>query len=280
VPEAPTFVIVGHVTKDVVPGGFVVGGTATFAGPMAANLGERVGVVTSAADDADFAAALPGIQIHRIPAPATSTFENRYVDGGRIQYIRAVAGPLDATSVPAAWRGATTALLAPLTNEVMPGVESAFAHAQLAATPQGWFRRWDADGLVRLEGWDQVVDRLARLDAVILSEDDVLRDEATVDRLRRRLPLMVVTRSSRGGTLYVDGRPTDYPAFPAREVEPTGAGDAFAAAFLVELRRTGDPFRACVFASCAASFVVEAPGARGVPSLEQIERRLAENGRG
>jgi 1D-myo-inositol 3-kinase len=280
VPEAPTFVIVGHVTKDVVPGGFVVGGTANFAGPMAANLGERVGVVTSAADDADFAAALPDIQIHRVPAPATSTFENRYVDGGRIQYIRAVADPLDASSVPAAWGSARTALLAPLTNEVMPGVEAAFPSAQLAATPQGWFRRWDADGLVRLEGWEGVVERLARLDAVILSEDDVLRDEATIDLLRRRLPLLVVTRSSRGGTLYVDGQATDYPAFPAREVEPTGAGDAFAAAFLVELRRGGDPFRACVFASCAASFVVEALGARGVPTAEQIDRRLAENGHG
>ena len=279
-PEAPTFVIVGHVTKDVVSGGFRVGGTANFAGPMAANLGERVGVVTSAADDADFAAALPGIQIHRIPAANTSTFENRYVEGGRIQYIRAVADPLDAASVPEAWRGALTALLAPLTNEVMPGVEAAFPSAQLAATPQGWFRRWDADGLVRLEGWERVVDRLARLDAVILSEDDVMRDEATIDLLRRRLPLLVVTRSSRGGTLYLDGQATAYPAFPANEVEPTGAGDAFAAAFLVELRRGRDPFRACVFASCAASFVVEAPGARGVPTAEQIGRRLAENGHG
>src|SRR5919199_5862698 len=182
---------------------------------MAANLGERVGVVTSAADDADFAAALPGIQIHRAPAANTSTFENRYVEGGRIQYIRAVADPLDAASVPAAWRGARTALLAPLTNEVMPGVEAAFPGAQLAATPQGWFRRWDADGLVRREGWEAVVDRLAGLDAVILSEDDVLRDGATIELLRRRLPLLIVTRSSRGGTLYVEGQPTDYPAFAA-----------------------------------------------------------------
>ncbi|HZR00160.1 MAG TPA: PfkB family carbohydrate kinase [Chloroflexota bacterium] len=267
--------IVGHVTRDVVPGGFTVGGAATYAGRMARSLGERVGVVTSASDDFDFQAALPGVEVVRVPAAETSTFENRYVGDTRIQYVRAVAAPLDASAVPAAWRSAEIAYLAPLTNEVAPGVESAFPKSMVAAGPQGWLRRWGADGLVELDGWATLVERLARLDAVILSEDDVQRDEATIDMLRRRVPMLVVTRSSKGGTLFRHGEPVRYPAFPAKEVDPTGAGDAFAAAFLIHLRESRDPIAACLFASCAASFVVEAAGADGIPTPEQISRRLA-----
>ena len=276
---APTFVIVGHVTQDVVPGGLAVGG-ATYSARMARSLGQRVGLVTSAADDFDFARALPGVEVARVPAPHTSTFENRYIADRRDQYVRAAAARLDASAVPPAWGGASIAMLAPFTNEVLPGVEAAFdASTLLAATPQGWLRRWGDDGLVRLEGWSTLVDRLSRLGAVVLSEDDVQRDEATIDMLRRAVPLLVVTRGARGGTLFRDGEPFDYPCFPANEVDPTGAGDGFAAAFLIELRRSGDPVRACLFGSCAASFVVEAPGAEGIPTPAQIAARMAEGPR-
>jgi 1D-myo-inositol 3-kinase len=279
VTEPPSFVIVGHVTKDVVGDGFVYGGTATYAGRMAVALGERVGVVTSASADFDFSAALPGIQVASVPAAETSTFDNQYRGGTRVQYIRAVAAPLDGAAVPEQWRDAATALLAPLTNEVMPGVEARFRGTQLGATPQGWLRRWGADGL-SLNGWGTVVDRLARLDAVVLSEDDVQRDQATIDLLRRRVPLLVVTHSARGATLFRDGEGMLFPAFQVEEVDPTGAGDVFAAAFLIELRRTGDAERACVFANCAASFAVQAAGADGIPTPEQIDERLARVARG
>jgi sugar/nucleoside kinase (ribokinase family) len=271
---APTFVIVGHVTQDVVPNGLAVGG-ATYSARMARSLGQRVGLVTSAADDFNFARALPGVEVARVSAPHTSTFENRYFGDRRDQYVRAAAAKLDPSAIPPTWRDAEIAMLAPFTNEVMPGVEAAFADVTLvAATPQGWLRRWGGDGLVRLEGWSTLIGRLSKLRAVVLSEDDVQRDEATVDMLRRAIPLLVVTRGARGGTLFRDGEPFDYPPFPANEVDPTGAGDGFAAAFLIELRRTGDPVQACLFGSCAASFVVEAPGAEGIPTPAQIAARL------
>ena len=66
-----------------------------------------------------------------------------------------------------------------------------------------------------------------------------------------------------------------YPAFKVGEVDPTGAGDAFAAAFLIELKRSDAPVESALFASCAASFVVEAPGADGIPTPDQVAERLA-----
>ena len=42
-----------------------------------------------------------------------------------------------------------------------------------------------------------------------------------------------------------------------RALDPTGAGDVFATAFLVRYQETGNPSEAAVFACCAASCVVE-----------------------
>jgi sugar/nucleoside kinase (ribokinase family) len=65
------------------------------------------------------------------------------------------------------------------------------------------------------------------------------------------------------------------PGFPAVEVDPTGAGDVFAAAFLVRLQETEDPVQAARFANAVASFCVEGPGVAGIPTREQVEERLS-----
>jgi sugar/nucleoside kinase (ribokinase family) len=64
------------------------------------------------------------------------------------------------------------------------------------------------------------------------------------------------------------------PAYPAGEVDATGAGDVFAAAYLVRLHETDDPLSAGLFASCAASISIEAPGLEGIPTRLQVEERL------
>jgi sugar/nucleoside kinase (ribokinase family) len=66
------------------------------------------------------------------------------------------------------------------------------------------------------------------------------------------------------------------PAFPAESVDPTGAGDVFAAALLVYLHRTGDLERAAGYAHATAAFCIEGEGVEGLPTAEQVERRAAE----
>ncbi len=273
-----TLVIVGHITSDLVPGGAVPGGTVTYAGTMARNLGARVRVVTSVGADLDVATILTGIESRVVPSATSSVFENIYEGTHRRQYIRSVARRLGADSVPAEWRSPDVVLLAPLTNEVEPGVEDVFVGALRAATPQGWLRRWGADGLVRHEGWGSLVERLRRLDIVIMSEEDVDRNAETIRLLAEAIPLLIVTRGARGGSIFRGGTERDFVAFPASEVEPTGAGDAFAGAFLVEFARTRDVDGAIRVAACAASFVVEHPGASGIPTLQQVRERLARTG--
>ena len=64
------------------------------------------------------------------------------------------------------------------------------------------------------------------------------------------------------------------PGFPVAEVDPTGAGDVFAAAFLIRLQETQDPIAAARFANATASFCVQAPGVTGIPTRAMVEERL------
>ncbi|MBI2468198.1 MAG: hypothetical protein HYV62_10340, partial [Candidatus Rokubacteria bacterium] len=60
---------------------------------------------------------------------------------------------------------------------------------------------------------------------------------------------------------------------PAVEVEPTGAGDVFAAAFLIRYNATGDPWDAAAFAAVAGALTVEGEGIAGVPTRERLLER-------
>jgi ribokinase len=68
------------------------------------------------------------------------------------------------------------------------------------------------------------------------------------------------------------------PAYPARLVDVTGAGDSYCGGFLVGLHQTGDPLEAALRGCVTASLVVEGLGA--LYALDQprrlLQHRLAE----
>jgi sugar/nucleoside kinase (ribokinase family) len=62
------------------------------------------------------------------------------------------------------------------------------------------------------------------------------------------------------GSLVCDGSKCFHvPAFETVAVDPTGAGEFYTGAFLAEFSRTGDLRSACLYASAAASIMVETP---------------------
>lgn len=271
----PDYVVIGHITRDVTPGGFTTGGTVTYAGLTARNLGCRVGIVTSHGPELETGDLLEGIELHVIPSEQTTTFENIYRGHRRQQYVRAVAAPIGPEAVPEVWRRAPIVHLAPLTDELPPEIIDVFdERALVGVTPQGWMRRWDERGRVFPKPWAHAERILARADVLVFSEEDVLHIEDAIAMFASMARIMVVTHGANGATLYLDGQPYHYPAFEANEVDPTGAGDVFAAAFLIHLQRTGDPHAATHFANCVASFAVEAPGIWGIPTTDQVEERL------
>lgn len=73
---------------------------------------------------------------------------------------------------------------------------------------------------------------------------------------------VVIKRGARGQYLYDSIRRSGWqiPAYPARIVDPTGAGDAFCGGFLTTLRETYDPLEAALRGSVSASLVMEGSG--------------------
>lgn len=283
------FLTLGHVTRDLHPdGSFSLGGTVTFAALTAYRLGLVAGMITRASPDLikELPRFLPDLAIARKgPTAVTTTFINQYNQGFRTQYLSAKADPIETTNVPLSWRNAPIVLMGPVAQEISPEIVALFPRrpgAIIAATPQGWLRRWDADGRVWPTPWETAEQILPMLDVLILSHDDLLpfandnRQEADVmlHEWSMHVPLLVATDGRHGATLFRHGVVRHFPAYSAQEVDPTGAGDVFAAAFLTALYRHGDAERAVDFANCAASFSIEREGAQGIPTMEMVMARM------
>jgi sugar/nucleoside kinase (ribokinase family) len=267
----PDYLVIGHITKDLLAEGFTVGGTVMYASVTAQRLGKRAAIVTSAAADLVLPPVFDGIQVARALSPATTTFRNIYVDGTRQQYVKAIADPIQSQAIPAAWRQVPLVHLGPLVGEVDEAVVHQFAGSRVIATPQGWFRSWDEAGLVSLGRWPGAGRLLPYLTALILSDEDVRGDPACVERFAAVTRILVLTHGPRGATVYHAGEVRDFPTRPAKEVDPTGAGDVFAAAFLIRLAEVDDPWEAARFANVVGSFSVEGQGVSAIPSREQVE---------
>ena len=243
----------------------------TFGALAARALGSVPAIVTSAGPD--LLSSLPDVDTHVVTAAKSTAFHNDYAPGGRIQHIESVAKPLSPSDVPPEWKGARSVLLGPLVGEVNAALTRFFPNALVVASVQGWLRHWDSTGLVMPRDWSGL-DVLPYIDAAVVSVDDIVDDEQT-SQWSEIVPVLVVTQGSHGARLHARGLWHTIPAFATQEVDPTGAGDVFAAAFALMLLESGDPVRAATFASCVASFAVEAQGTSNLPTRAQVDERLA-----
>ncbi len=240
----PSYLVIGHVSEDIAPSGTRLGGSFTYSAITAYNLGERVGGITSTASNLQLPDVFRNIDVIRVPSPVTTTFENIYVNSKRKQFIRALASSIRPQDIPGAWLGADIVHLAPVAQEVSPEIARLFTQSFIGVTPQGWMRRWDANGKVYRKPWSGAEDILKLADAVVLSADDIYGGEKIIAQYAQFTKVLVVTRGADGADLHYQGQVHHFPAFPAVEIDPTGAGDVFAAAFFVKLHRGGDPFPA------------------------------------
>ena len=153
--------------------------------------------------------------------------------------------------------------------------------ADSGLTPQGWLREWDANQRVSHNlAWPAALETLSQAHASVLSIADVGGDWAVAERWAKASRVLVVTTGPEGCTVFVQGQGTrQFRAPQVEEVDPTGAGDVFATAFLLRYQETGDPLEAAAFGACAASCVVEGLGASRLGDRGEVERRLQERER-
>jgi len=264
------YLIIGHLACDLTPDGPRLGGTAAYSGLTARALGMEVGVVTAWGGEFPLDA-LDAIQVRSVPAERSTTFENVYTPTGRVQYIHARAPELDFQMVPLEWRNAPIIHLGPLAQEIEPIVNGALSPSLLGLTPQGWLRCWDEAGRVKPCKWPGAPDALSKAGAVIISIEDVDKDEDQIEAMALVCKVLVVTEGPAGSRLYWNGDLRRFHAPELEEIDATGAGDIFAAAFFSRLNATQDPWAAARFATCVASLSVARRGLAGVPTSEEIQ---------
>jgi sugar/nucleoside kinase (ribokinase family) len=128
-----------------------------------------------------------------------------------------------------------------------------FSPTLLGITPQGWMRKWDAEGRVSPTEWTDPASTLAQAGAVIISREDVGGDDEVIEHMAHQTRVLAVTEGAAGAVLYWNGDRRRFRAPKVQEVDATGAGDVFATAFFVRLFKTRDPWEAARFATLIAS---------------------------
>jgi sugar/nucleoside kinase (ribokinase family) len=177
-------------------------------------------------------------------------------------------------SFPRAYDGAKGVHVAPMPWE---------RQAAVAAAVGGGGRLVSLDPCEPLDdaGLDRVRAALAHVDVLFVSDDEVAFSEpsrALSSLAVGRTRFVVHRRGREGGVVYAaDGTRMTWSAYPTTEVDPTGAGDVFAAAFMAAWVRGASLRDAVARGAAAASVAVEGVGASALLGAEEADlvRRAA-----
>lgn len=112
-----------------------------------------------------------------------------------------------------------------------------------------------------------------------LEEGQVLSGEREPERVAKVLAelyagaTVALKLNDEGALLFQDGRSTHIPPTPSHPIDATGAGDAFAGAFLARYLQGASVIQAAHFATRISAWVIEQVGARPKPDA-RLERLL------
>lgn len=125
---------------------------------------------------------------------------------------------------------------------------------------------------------------LPAVDLLFISEEESVAlwsraDEGLLEEFIEMGPNEVVLkRGDQGSVALVDGKLLSHPAFPVREVDAVGAGDAFGAGYLAGSLWQLDPEERLRLANAMGAYSVQTLGDyEGLPDLEELEGFLNGN---
>jgi sugar/nucleoside kinase (ribokinase family) len=279
----PPVLIVGPVTLDHFVDGAdarrdIPGGAVSYAARAATALGQRLAILTIGGPDANIDA-LAGHDACRIQTDTTLTFELSHADAEReLRVLARPNRPLRASDLPSGWERARLLILAPLLPDDIDIASFAALDAPhgRAIVAQGLQRRVEPSSAVSMlpHPSSTLLRHCSPDNWVFLSYDETSPWSRTDhDAFVRRPGHLVVTRGADGADIYSGaGAPLHVDACPARAVDTTGAGDVFAAVFMLSLHE--GQTRAARLASAYAAAAVEVAGAAPLPGRAQLLARL------
>lgn len=259
--------VVGNYCHDLLRHGpgretHALGGSSAYIASVLEAMGVDYAVAAVAGEDFRYAGHVrhpPRI----VPGTRTTQFIAELGHGERVLRVSARAEPILPEDITV---DARVALACGVMGELLPEtlVRVSERARHVVADAQGLLRALDSEGRVLNQRLADTpyARHLERLHVLKASEEEARALD--VEAVRRRTCL-VITRGSRGCTVLTASERIDVPAFPAEEVDPTGAGDCFLAGFALGLLR-GMPLARC--AELANWFGAQAVTQVGVPKLD------------
>ena len=212
----------------------------------------------------------------------TTSFKISYFDGHREMWLLSKCPSLTARDV-SDLPSSSAIHMGPIMNEIPQSLAVSLTNrnALTCLDPQGYLRSVLRDGRIHKLAWHNRT-LLRKLDVLKVSADEASAVIGRSDSSRKLLqvgPRVVLITKAGAGTIVwsKDSGKFAVPAYRTQVRDPTGAGDALAASFLVTWVRTGDLQWSAAVASAVASFVVEKVA--GPPSFgtsRQVEERAKE----
>jgi len=275
------------------------GGDTSNAAIAAARQGASAGYLTSLGEDWMGEAFLElwrtegvdATHVHRHPTAPTGVYFVTHGEGGhRFDFLRkgSAASLLDAHGLATDYIARARILhLSAISQAISTPARQTCEAAIEAARGAGVRVSYDTN--LRLRLWDidearRTIDATAaRCDILLPSLDDsrqltgLQAPDAIVDRYLGLGPSLVALKMGSEGALIAtrDSRVT-IPPHRVEAVDATGAGDAFAGAFLARLLAGDDPFTAGRYANVAAALKTRGYGAVApIPRAAEVQAELA-----
>ena len=223
--------------------------------------------------------------VRRVPDRPTGLYLREEVAGAvRVYYYRRgsaastlAPGDLD----PAVLDGAAFLHLTGITGALSPEAGEFLGWAARTARAAGVRVSYDVNYRSRL--WEPAAARAAteavlpHVDVLLVGDEEARAlwgwdDDTCLERLGDAGPAEVVLKlGSRGCAAVVDGNRLSAPGFPARQLDPVGAGDAFAAGYLAATLEGADPAERLRTANAMGAFCVQGLGDyEGLPSRREL----------
>jgi sugar/nucleoside kinase (ribokinase family) len=204
--------------------------------------------------------------------------------GDRTLDVLGVANKIRAKGFPNEYLDAKFILVGPILGEVdlrfLEFLRSS-SKATIYLDPQGMVRTIGKDGRIfhecnrlTFKSLASVVDFIKpneQESEIITGEKDPVRALLRLRALGSAMP--IVTLADRGSILLNGDDLYRIPPFPTTAIDPTGAGDVYAGSFITEYSRTNNLVESALFASAAASIMVEQVGPDFSMSAEAVEKR-------
>jgi len=269
---------IGNFTVDLTDWGEIPGGSVLYSGATFASLGLTPRIVAAVGADLSLDPVRESFDFLLAPREAdrTTSMRNTYTRGVRTQVLSAAGETLGLGDIPRGWADGAVVLLCPVFGELSEEIARSVRGEVTGVSLQGWLRRTDSVSRIVGSSDTAFLADLRGTDVLFFSDEDVVHEPGLIGAFVETAPTVVQTHGPAGATVTSGDRTLRVDGFATSEVDPTGAGDTFAAAFLAHYHAAGDPFAAARFGCLLASVVVRVVGALTPAVLGEYEDLLSD----